>query len=301
MSDQHSTAQLDMDEEIQSQSKGNILKAERENKGLSLETVHESTKIPMDALRAIEEGYTIRALSSFYYRGFIKIYARYLGIDPDLVLEPKPSSIHQLPKLDEPKLEINLDIQSILRKFLTRERKRQILFLAGILFSLFLLFKIIGFFTSRPSNRETKKSVSLKEDVNKEMPKVAVNESKKPASVAQAQAKPAEKSEAPLQAKPALATAASSSNALKKSVTLTIRALKKSWVRVKADGNVVFQSTLNNGAVETWNADDSIEISGKNIDQLEFELNGKLIGTLGRKDRNAKTVLVTKDGLKVTQ
>jgi len=58
-----------------------ILKNARESQGLSLEIVHEATKIPLDALRAIEEGYTIRMLSPFYYNGFVKMYAQYLNID----------------------------------------------------------------------------------------------------------------------------------------------------------------------------------------------------------------------------
>src|SRR5271166_3461881 len=61
--------------------KPSILKNTREAKGLTLEIVHEATKIPMDALRAIEEGYSSRILSPFYYRGFIKIYAVFLGLD----------------------------------------------------------------------------------------------------------------------------------------------------------------------------------------------------------------------------
>src|SRR5450755_3364014 len=62
-------------------SKPSILKNTREAKGLTIEIVHEATKIPMDALRAIEEGYSVRILSPFYYRGFIKIYAEFLGLD----------------------------------------------------------------------------------------------------------------------------------------------------------------------------------------------------------------------------
>ena len=38
------------------ESAGVILKQEREAQGLSLDIVHEATKIPLDALRAIEEG-----------------------------------------------------------------------------------------------------------------------------------------------------------------------------------------------------------------------------------------------------
>src|SRR5471030_1206017 len=76
-----------------------ILKTTRQAKGLTLEIVHEATKIPMDALRAIEEGYSVRILSPFYYRGFIKIYAEFLGLDVEemykqygLDAAPKPTT-----------------------------------------------------------------------------------------------------------------------------------------------------------------------------------------------------------------
>src|ERR1700733_6014563 len=79
--------------------KPTMLKTTREAKGLTLEIVHEATKIPMDALRAIEEGYSSRILSPFYYRGFIKIYAEFLGLDVaemykqyGLDQSPKPTS-----------------------------------------------------------------------------------------------------------------------------------------------------------------------------------------------------------------
>jgi len=52
--------------------KGLILKQARESKGIPLQTVHEVTKIPLDALKAIEEGYKIRTLSDFYYSHILK-------------------------------------------------------------------------------------------------------------------------------------------------------------------------------------------------------------------------------------
>ena len=39
----------------------------------------------------------------------------------------------------------------------------------------------------------------------------------------------------------------------------------------------------------------------QNIGQLEFELNGKMIGALGRADARAKAVVATKNGLSVTK
>ena len=60
---------------------GTLLKSTREARGISLRVVHEATKIPMDVLRAIEEGYTVRTLAPFYLKGFIKMYAEYLKIN----------------------------------------------------------------------------------------------------------------------------------------------------------------------------------------------------------------------------
>src|SRR3989338_8287361 len=84
---------------------GVILKTARQEKGLSLESVYEATKIPLDVLRAIEEGYTVHTLSPFYYRGFLKIYAQYLDVDISKVIEDYKSE--QLPKHTRVEVEEN--------------------------------------------------------------------------------------------------------------------------------------------------------------------------------------------------
>nr|HPN88047.1 DUF4115 domain-containing protein [Candidatus Omnitrophota bacterium] len=88
---------------------------------------------------------------------------------------------------------------------------------------------------------------------------------------------------------------------LKDKVVVVVRAKSAGWLRVKSDGETVFQGELKIGDVETWTAKEKIEISGRHIGQLEFEINGKLIGSLGREDRQAKTVIITKNGLSVTK
>ena len=85
-----------MSEPTPQKTHNSLLKNTREAKGLTLDIVHEATKIPLDALKAIEEGYSVRMLTPFYYRGFLKIYAEFLGLDPVEVLsryevqQPKP-------------------------------------------------------------------------------------------------------------------------------------------------------------------------------------------------------------------
>ena len=82
-------------------------------------------------------------------------------------------------------------------------------------------------------------------------------------------------------------------------VNLTVRAKRSTWIQVKIDGMVVFQSTLHKGAVETWVAKERIELSGKNVNELDLEVNGEHVGALGSAERGAKRVLITKEGLTV--
>ncbi|MCA9405114.1 MAG: DUF4115 domain-containing protein [Candidatus Omnitrophica bacterium] len=284
--------------------KGALLKSIREKRNLSLELVHEETKIPIDALRAIEEGYTVRTLSPFYYKGFLKIYAQYLNLDvtdfvEDYSPEKLPKTIHVSPEDQSVSLE---KVQETLNKVLSKQRKQQIVILVGIVFVLVALFKIITFFTSRPSKPKSA------------VPTVEIKKVKIQSTPVTSQQVPAEEPERVVQ--PAVVPSANvvrtnppssltaqpnTTQGVQKNVILTVRAKKSSWMRVKSDDKVVFQSTLDTGSVETWMADDAIEISGKNINQLEFELNGKMIGSLGRADRKANKIVVTKDGLTVSK
>jgi len=304
---------------------GTILKRERESQGISLEIVHEATKIPMDALRAIEEGYTVRTLSPFYYKGFVKMYAGYLGMDVSKVIDDYKEE--ELPEHIKQDVDIGeFQMPRWITNSFTRRRKRQMVIIAGILLALFLFVKMVGFVGKLFSRPPVKKSVEQAQVVKKgtvklqtaktETQKKVVEEKKEeppppvktvtPKIIRETQPKvqPIVKRQpapepAPKPAAVAPTPTSVSTSLLSKAITLTVRAKQNSWLRVKADGNVVFQSTLRLGAVETWAADDEIEISGKNINQLEFELNGKMIGTLGRKDRNAKKVIITKNGLSV--
>lgn len=300
------------------------MKATREAKGISLETVHEATKIPMDALKAIEEGYTVRRISSFYLKGFMKMYAEYLSVNvkdisPDTAQGKKQSVRPAAPSSAE------FDLEQWMAKTFTRRRKQQIVVVVGILLCFFIFFKIITFFTRkgpapakakkakvdpvavRPKAVDTKAAKAKEaKDVKAEKEDVIALENIRMGEIVKI-GKPSVKTpqtheaakEVPAQTAAVVPQPTTAAQADQKKITLTARAKKDSWLRVKSDGAVVFQSTLSKGSVETWLARERIEISGKNINQLEFELNGKLIGALARRDFGAKNIIVTKDGLSV--
>ena len=60
---------------------GDILRHEREKKGLTLERAAEQSKIKPEVLKAIETAET-GEVPAVYLRGYIRNYARYLGLDP---------------------------------------------------------------------------------------------------------------------------------------------------------------------------------------------------------------------------
>ena len=298
-------------------SAGEVLKNERLRQGLTLEIVHETTKIPLDALRAIEEGYKIRMLSPFYYKGFVKMYAKYLSVDISEVLDDYKKE--ELPEhIDDEIQEFTLP-QWVTGTF-TKQLKQKIVIGIGAVLVLFALFKLIGFIASirpkapvrPPENKVAKKEIkkaalAVEQTVINDTPKLHAQIATPkitPPPIPKPAPHPVQKAEPKTQPtvvpqKPEEATPARASALSAKKIHLTVRANENSWLRVKTDGNIVFQSILRMGAVETWLADKEIEISGRNINELEFELNGKLIGKLGRQDRHAKKVIIRQNGLSV--
>ncbi|MBN1354662.1 helix-turn-helix domain-containing protein [bacterium] len=61
------------------------LKVERELRGVSLRELSGATKIPESHLRALEELQFQNLPDSIFIRGYIRAYADYLGLDPDII------------------------------------------------------------------------------------------------------------------------------------------------------------------------------------------------------------------------
>ena len=68
------------------QSPGHYLKEQRELRNFTLEQISRFTKVKQSHLRAIEENRFEVLPSSTYVKGFLNVYARHLGVDPNEVL-----------------------------------------------------------------------------------------------------------------------------------------------------------------------------------------------------------------------
>jgi cytoskeletal protein RodZ len=251
-----------------------LLKTTREAKGLTLDIVHEATKIPLDALKAIEEGYSVRMLTPFYYRGFLKIYAEFLGLDPVEVLsryevqKPKPVAA--------PSSRFDGSTGSPLgqskREIFSPKNRSMMVRAAGIVLAVVVVLKVGGCAVYNTL-------YAFK---------------KHPAIRSAAAVKKIQRAEEP---------AASRSQIIKiqngAKVSLAVRVPRNTWIRVKTDDKIVFEGRMKKGTMENWSAREQIEISGKNINELDLEVNGRHIGPLGGTERGAKRVVITKEGLTV--
>ena len=61
---------------------GEYLKKERELRQISLQEVAEETKISVSRLKALEANQFDQLPAPIYIRGFVRIYAEYIGLDP---------------------------------------------------------------------------------------------------------------------------------------------------------------------------------------------------------------------------
>ncbi|NHZ71509.1 MAG: helix-turn-helix domain-containing protein, partial [Aquificales bacterium] len=66
---------------------GHILREARETKGLTLEEAQEKTRINSKYLDALENSEYDKLPTPVHVRGFLRNYARFLGLDPQPLLE----------------------------------------------------------------------------------------------------------------------------------------------------------------------------------------------------------------------
>ncbi len=69
---------------------GSKLRQKREELKLSLKEAETATSIRVNFLQSIEEGKILSVISPVYAQGFVRQYASYLGLDPEVILRENP-------------------------------------------------------------------------------------------------------------------------------------------------------------------------------------------------------------------
>lgn len=269
------------------ESTGARLKKLRLEKGLSLEEVHKNTKIHLDILKALEENSLIN-LNPIYIKGFLKIYCKFLGVNPrDYIPDYKePQSIVQEVSATQEKPISFLKTVSIRLASLKTTHiniKRVFIFILILIFLSIGLFSLGKLISSKgiSLSKKAKSSVSLPAKAKKTEERPKPEKTKTLTTIHKAQYP---------KVVPRDITGA---------IRLGIQAKEDCWIQLKTDGRVVFQNILKKGRSESWQAKDKIELSLGSAGSVALEVNGKLIPSLGRKGQVLKNILITKEGLNI--
>ena len=87
-------------EALPDQPAGEWLRAARARRNIGIDEVARDTRINQSYLEAIEGGHFEELPAPVYARGFVRMYARYLGLDPELAVARMPSDLPRPEGLD---------------------------------------------------------------------------------------------------------------------------------------------------------------------------------------------------------
>jgi cytoskeletal protein RodZ len=241
---------------------GARLKREREQRGVTLDDISLSTKIGKRFLSALEEERFDQLPGGIFSKGFVRAYARHLGIDEeqavaDYLSATTPAATEQQPYNDLP-IEVAEQLED-------RQSDRAVhvpwgLF-AGLLLIVALGVAVWGFY----SREKQKQSSNVHGIQNSNAPPLAV-------------------------------TPANTQSPPPGTFNVVIKVREDSWVSITADGKQLLQQILVAPAEKSIEARNEIVIKAGSIGALDFSFNGKRLPAQGDYEE-VKTLTFDANGL----
>lgn len=280
---------------------GERLRREREMRGIGLDEIATATKISARNLRALEEEKFKQLPGGIFNKGFVRAYARFLGIDEEQVVAEYEAAAQETEAAREQKLKEEF-AKAEFRKpkkdsEISLEPKSQWGTIAAIVLIAALSYGGYSYYQRRklerlqqftpsvatqpapaqpqasPPPSEVTTTAPVQSETNQATPPVAdrhksdaANEASKPAS---------QKTETP-----SASADAKSSTSASAPFELKIKVNKPSWVSITADGKTLVSSTLEAGTKKTFKATDKIQMILGNAGGVEVSYNGKPVTNL---------------------
>ena len=270
---------------------GNVLKEARTKKSLSLDEVHAKIKIHPRVLQLLEEGKFDKLPSPLFAKSFLRSYAEFLGVNPEEVMDAygtegesvrkEPDQVLFIKTVDERKEE------SWSQKNIVNVAALVAVVVIGGLFLSFTFKHVSGwarnFKFPNPAAWVAPK-VGQTQNI-KSAPKLAAPEVRtKEAKKAEDLVRSVELGNFPKISK-------------KTPLELRLRALDNVWVRVNADGKIMYQGILGRNAVDTWTAKDGFEIWTGNAANMFLSVNRTSLGSPGR--GMVRKMVITREGVRI--
>jgi cytoskeleton protein RodZ len=251
---------------------GARLKQEREKQGVTLEDISLTTKIGTRMLQALEDEHFEQLPGGIFNKGFVRAYARYLGIDEQAAVADYLDAIGEgavaqpLPN-PEPEPEVADGVARLPWQWL----------------ALALLLIALGFAGVNFYSREKERPQSASHSTAATSSPAPVAP---PTSAPAAQAHSTDSNPQPPanpDAAPAATPPASSQQTLTPAgaFVVVVKAREDSWISIAADGQRVMQDTLIASAEKNVSAQQQVVIRAGNVGALDFFFNGRKLPSQG--------------------
>ena len=263
---------------------GERIRQARLKKGLKIEDVQQATKIRSKYLRAIEEGKFDVISEEVFLKGFLRVYANYVGLDGQEILaeykRKNNSNIDSGVNDEDSKEELHPLLEDIL-DLLHRNWKKGVI---ATLIVVILLTMGIGLYRSNLLVRITQKIRGIQEgSVKKE--KLRLKEVKVTSKVRRElnqESKESHEINRPEKIKKKNKNKVKDKDLLADNLNFTIEALEASWVKVVVDGKVVFEKILNSGESKSWHADQKLKLLTSNAAGIRIVSEDRVLGPFGK-------------------
>jgi cytoskeleton protein RodZ len=288
---------------------GDRLRREREMRGITLDEITESTKISRRHLEALETEHFDQLPGGVFNKGFVRAYARFLGIDEDRAVAEYSAASNEQP---EPENKFPLEIhEQPNRELNPRRSKLPLVFAVAALVGVLVGY---GFWIkSKPHNSVPVENTRQSAPVNvtpepqantPASPPVTASGPELTKDSAQATATkqaPAQSAASSRPAEPkreAVAPESADAPASGKGSAffVQVKAKEDSWVSIVADGKSVMQRVLPADKNKKVKAGKSLILRTGNAGGIEVSFNGRSLGALGN-ENEPRTLTFNASGL----
>jgi cytoskeletal protein RodZ len=231
------------------QTLGEILRSEREKKGLSVKEIEVATSIRTIYISAIEEGNYSIIPGEVYLKGFIRNYSNFLGLDGQQFVDLYRQSQNSTSSTEE--IVSNANSPSV-EQSIKKTNHFNIKWLAISLLAICVVGGTWWFLDSPKSMQEPK--VDTQVQPTPVIPSQAIKE------------------QSTIPSTPAT-----------KSVTIIAKYTDQCWTSVTADHKMIYEGIPQAGETLTWTAEQNITIKAGNAGGVDIVYNGQSLGKLGTK------------------
>ena len=258
-----------------------VLTRARESKGLTIDDLSRATKVSRAALKALEAGDVAHLPAPIYTRGFVKAYAREVGLNPDEMANRylghlkviAPATEVAAPRTATPPAEREvMRLQDDAAMILASSQTRRFGWLVTACCALGLVVYVWS--ASRPRANTAS----------------APTESAAPLDTEPAAAATANQPDA-------VRAGSESLDALSGPLQIELRPSGECWIIVTTDGQQVLAKLLQNGDQRTFTANDELVLRVGDPAALSYSINGRAGRPLGRA-REPVDVRITRDNVR---